>query len=376
MVDFPVLNAADITAAIGASGLPVRSALPSAFDPGVLIREGWQATGTSIGASNSAGGLAIGASLGGISPVVGHCLWVETITLSSDLDITVWVQRAASELIANGAASGLNPVKVGPTFGTPTIPINTLLREGESISFILRTTVARGAEVPANSGNFTDTLGFRAGLTGRRVTNDFAFEAPKVWLALGDSITNTTGPTYGREFYHAQVQRQLRKAGKFYRRILKGDGGFKSSHMLIAQKRGWLDVPQADLITMMLGTNETALADFQANLPSLLSWMQDQFPEARKCIIGTSPRQDVNETSVQVPIRDYITSTVTALGDPLFRYTSLAAAFDRTDANNYVASDGAAGTRVHPNLTGHTAMSSALITDWQSGGTASFWSKL
>ena len=348
-------------------GFPVRSILPAGLDHGVMLREGFQATGTSIGASNSAGALAEGLVMGGISPIAGHCLWVESITMQSALDVFVWVQRIDPGLSANGAASGLNPIGVGPTFGFEPIPVNQLIREGESYAFVLRTAVPSGAG--------TDTFKFRAGLTARRVTNDLAFEAPKVALIIGDSISNTTisslssgGVSHGSDFFHAQLMRELRKTGKHYRRIVKGDGGWKTSHAVFAMKRQWFDVAQADLIMVMLGTNETLLSDVQANFPLLTSYLQDTYPKSMKAIIGPPPRQDSVETSTLQPIRDWQAAHVAGLSDATFRFTSLAAAFDRTDANNYLASDGAAGGRVHPPAPQHTAMKNAILADWTASG--------
>ena len=114
------------------AGYPFRSVLPTGLDRGVLLREGFHSTATSVAGDNSGGALAVGASLGSIAPLPGHCLWVESISLHSAIDILVFVQRADAGLIANGAASGLNPVAVGPTYGSPVIPINDLKRPGFS----------------------------------------------------------------------------------------------------------------------------------------------------------------------------------------------------------------------------------------------------
>lgn len=354
------------------AGYPFRSVLPTGLDRGVLLREGFHSTATSVAGDNSGGALAVGASLGSIAPLPGHCLWVESISLHSAIDILVFVQRADAGLIANGAASGLNPVAVGPTYGSPVIPINDLIREGESITFVLRTAVTSGAG--------TNTLNFRAGFLARRVTNDLAFEMPKVHLVIGDSITNTTissassgGTSYGSDFYHAQLGRDMRAAGKNYRRVVKGDGGWKSSHAVYAMKRGWFDVPQADLITVMLGTNETLLSDYQTNLPLLYDYLRDMYPTSMISVVGPPPRQDSIETSLLVPLRTWASGYVAGLGDSKARFTTLAASFDRTIDANYLASDGASGTRVHPVASAHTAMKDTLIADWQG---SNFWARL
>lgn len=353
-------------------GFPFRSVQPAAFDMGLLAREGYQLTGTSIGSSNASGGLAVGATLGGIAPPPGHAIWVESITLSSLIDITVWIQRADSGLIANGAASPINPISVGPSFSTAVLPVNALIREGESISFILRTAV------PTGSGS--DTFGFRAGFNGRRVTNDFAFDMPKTMLVVGDSISTTTissatsgGTAYGSDFYHAQLARSMRAARKGYRRILKGDGGWKTSNAVHAMKRNNLEVAAADLIVIMLGTNETLLSDYQANLPLLYTYCRDIYPDAAISILGPPPRQDSLETSLLVPLRTWASSYVSGLNDPKARFTSLASAFDRAIDSNYLSSDGTGGTRVHPVAAAHTAMRSAILADWQG---STFWGLL
>src|SRR6187402_341447 len=210
--------------------------LPNAIDISRLLRapldlarltsEGYQLSATSVAGNNSAGALAVGASIGAYSAPPGQCAYIESISLASALDVILQVQIFNAALIANGATPQIIPVGVGPNYGSPVVPINAILREGESVAFILRTAVASGAG--------TDTLQLRCGLSGYRITNDLQFDAPKVHLAIGDSITNTTGLTYGSEYYHALLGRRLRKDRNPYRRILKGDGGWKSSHAQIA----------------------------------------------------------------------------------------------------------------------------------------------
>ena len=336
---------------IGKSAATARGA-QSSFES-IVSREGSQLTGTSVGANNATTAYTVGQSIGGIGPGANQAWLVETIAISSTKDVVVFVQRANANLIANGAASSLIPVMVGPTYGFATVPIKGVLREGESISFVLQTAVAQAAS--SSAPDFT----IRAGFHGSRLTNDFAFESPKVMLCIGDSITNTTGPTFGSEFYHAVFQRYLWSQGKQYRRILKGDGGWKTSHALISLKRNLLDVPQADAILFMLGTNETALSDFQANFPSFLSYKKDRYPDAKMVVIGPPPRQDAIETSVLVPLRSYAQAAVSAESNVL--YVSFAAAFSAIGDTNYITNDGtASGGRVHPNALGHAGMAAVL----------------
>lgn len=344
------------------SGYPMRVISPSigslgaAASPVTMLREGQQLTATSAAGNNSAGGLAIGATLGSVGPGPCQAWFIESIGLSSLLDVVVWIQFANSNVIANGAASSLIAVMVGPNYGGAVVPINQFIREGESVTFILRTTVA--------TGSGTDTFGFRAGFNGHRVTNDFSFENDKVWLAIGDSITNTTGPTYGSEFYHSLVQDYLLTNRKGYRRILKGDGGWKTSHAVIALKRGYFNVPSPKLITLLLGTNETLTSDYTTNLPLFTAWKQARYPDAIMCVLGPPPRQDSIETTVLAGIRTGAASHVASLNDPNIRYLSLGTAFSAVGDTNYITTDGtSSGARVHPNSAGHAGMASVITAD-------------
>lgn len=341
-------------------GFPFSLVKPSILDFGTLLRESNQFTNTSIAGNNSAGSLSVGTVLGSVAAPVGSNLWVDTITMTSDIDATVWVQRGNANLIANAAAPCVQPVCCGPSFGAAIIPINSLLMEGESVSFVLRSVV--------DSGAGSNTFNFRGGVGGRRITNDLAYESPKTMLVIGDSITNTTGPTSGFEFYHTRTALELKSITKHYRRIVKGDGGWKTSHALDAMRRGVLSISDPDLITIMLGTNETVVTDYQTNMTQLIEWLVKFYPSAKICIFGPPPRQDSVEISVMVPIRSWAQSFVAGSSNQNLHFTSLADSFDRTDANNYVASDGAAGTRVHPTGTAHGLMAQTIISEWTSSG--------
>lgn len=343
-----------------AKGFPFVAAQPVGLDEATLLRDGYQATGATLGGSNSAGSLAVGFVVGELRPQTGSLIYVKSITLTSLIDVNVWIEVIDASLIANSAVPTITSVDVGPNRGNATVEINGFIREGELIRVTLRTAVA--------SGGGTNTLDFRAGFHARRFTNDLAFEAPKTMLVIGDSITNTTGPSFGSEFYHTRVALDLKSQGKHYRRIVKGDGGWKSSHAVYAMKRGWFEVSTPDLITVMLGTNETVLADYQANMPQLVDYLKASYPKAVICLIGPPPRQDSVETSVLVPLRSWLSSYVTGLANPNIYFTTVADSFDRTDANNYVATDGAAGTRVHPTGTAHGLMKAAIMADWLTQG--------
>lgn len=341
------------------NGFPFRSVKP-VFDLATILREGFQATSTTFGASNSSGALAIGTNIGSIIGRTGHNIYIDSISMHCLIDCLIWVQRSDSSLIANLAAPGMLPVLCGPTYGNAIVPLNMLLREGEGLFFVLRSAIPSGAG--------TNTFEFRAGVTAYSITNDLAFEAPKTMLVIGDSISNTTGPSNGKEFWHARVSLNLKSNRNHYRRIVKGDGGWRTSHALDYLQRGGFDIADPELIMIMLGTNESILADYQANIAEIVSYLRQMFPDAKICLVGPPPRQDSVELTVLVPLRAWTQTYVDGSGDANLHFTSLGNSFDRTVDSNYVASDGAGGTRVHPTGTAHGLMATALLADWESSG--------
>ncbi|MCP8892997.1 SGNH/GDSL hydrolase family protein [Sphingomonas faeni] len=285
-------------------------------------REGFQATNTRITYANTSAAVAVGTVLGAIGPGLGQALYVTSLALTSDIEVLVHMQRGNANLIANAASPGIAPLKVGPGRAT-IVEIFEYVREKESISFVLRTAVATGAG--------TNTFNFEAGFHSQRFTNDFAFEAPKVMLVIGDSLSNTTilgTPVYGYDFWHAAFQRWLRSIGKHYRRVVKGDGGWKTSHAVIALKCGQFDILQADAIMVMLGTNETVLADFESTetgLPALVAGLREMYPTQPLILMGPPPRLDAIEASVMQPLRAWEATYADGLSNTL--YVSFADAF-------------------------------------------------
>ncbi len=312
-----------------------------------LLREGWQATATYVRGDNSAQSYTVGQALGGYSPPPGRALWISNITVSSTRDATFWIQRGDQSLLANGAIKSVQAVNVGPSYGgTVIIPVASFLAEGESVQFSVRTEIAQNV-----SGDFS----WMCGIDGRLITNDFWLEAARTMLVIGDSISCTTipgGTAYGCDFYHSLIAQELRAAGKPIRRIVKGDGGWKTAHAVTAMKRGQLDVGPADLILLMLGTNEVSVADFSANLRVLLGWKMHCYPGAELIVLAPPPRADAAETETMVPMRVAAQSVVAEYDDPKISYVSLAGAFAATAAN--------LPDNVHPTAAAHQAMAAQL----------------
>lgn len=326
--------------------------------PERLAREGSQITNTYVRGDNGAAAFSVGHVLGSFAPPPGRSSWIETITVCSTRDVTIWIQRLDSQLNANGAGPAIQAVMVGPSYGaTAIVPVNAFLREGEAISYVLRTAV------PQNAGA---DFAYFCGLQGRLVSNDFFVDAPRTMLVLGDSISTTTiggGSAYGGDFFHAQLAGSLRSEGRDIRRIVKGDGGWKAKHGTAAMRRGNLDVGPVDLILVMLGANDTSTNEYVDNLTALIGWKKKQYPAVPLVVLAPVPRLDAAENTYLVPIRAATQSLVTQLADPSIHYIDCGQAFAGTAAN--------LPDNVHPTAAAHAQIAShvrsALIAKgvWQ-----------
>ncbi|QPD00307.1 SGNH/GDSL hydrolase family protein [Qipengyuania soli] len=323
-----------------------------------VAREGSQATNTYFKGDNSGTSYSVGQALGVYTPPPGRSTWIEAITICSTRDVTIWIQRLDAQLNANAAGPALQAVMVGPTFGATTVvPVNGFLREGESLSYVLRTAV------PQNAGA---DFSFFCGMQGRLVSNDFFHEAPRTMLVLGDSISTTTiggGNAYGGDFFHAHLATSLRSEGKDIRRIVKGDGGWRARHGATAMRRGSLNVGELDLLLVMLGTNDTSISEFTDNLAALVQWKKNQYPATPMVLLAPAPRLDAAEATYLVPLRAAADGLVTQLADPLVHLVDCGNAFAANSAN--------LPDNVHPSAAAHVAIAnhvrSALLANgvWQ-----------
>lgn len=316
----------------------------------MLVREGMPIFSSS---SNASGVKAEGASLTSHFIAAGHAWFVDTLTLSSNEDISVLVTISAPSIAATGI-TGMN-YRVMLKAGVPLpILINRFIYELNTISVVCQTVTTSG-------------FSFISSLGGVRVCNDFAFDADKIMLVIGDSISNGTGPSYGVDSYTFIVRDWLYSQGKSTRCILKGSGSYTSANITALRKTGQLMTTTPDLILYNIGINDASLAAFQAEFPSILAHKQKFWPKAKMICLGMSPRQGASEASISVPIRSYMASTVAALNDPKVFYCSLETAFSSVGDTYYMTTDGTTNTtRIHPNDAGHALIASVItqfITD-------------
>lgn len=316
----------------------------------MLVREGMPIYASS---SNTAGVKASGAGLTSHFINAGHAWFVDTLTLSSNEDITVLVTTSAPSIAATGV-TGMN-YRVMLKAGVPLpISINRFIYELNAISILTQTVTTAG-------------FAFISSLGGVRVCNDFAFDADKTMLVIGDSMSNGTGPSYGSDQYTFIVRDWLYSQGKSTRCMLKGSGSYTSANITALRKTGQLMPTAPDLVLYNIGINDASLAAFQAEFPSILAHKQKYWPNAKMICLGMTPKQGASEASVSVPIRSYMASTISALNDSKIYYCSLANAFSSVGDTYYMTTDGTTNTsRIHPNDAGHALIASVItqfITD-------------
>lgn len=316
----------------------------------MLVREGMPIYASS---NNAAGVRASGEGLTSHFINAGHAWFVDTLTLSSNEDITVLVTTSAPSIAATGV-TGMN-YRVMLKAGVPLpISINRFIYELNTISILTQTVTTAG-------------FAFISSLGGVRVCNDFAFDADKTMLVIGDSISNGTGPSYGSDQYTFIVRDWLYSQGKSTRCMLKGSGSYTSANITALRKTGQLMPTAPDLVLYNIGINDASLAAFQAEFPSILAHKQKYWHNAKMICLGMTPRQGALEASVSVPIRSYMASTISALNDSKIYYCSLANAFSSVGDTYYMTTDGTTNTsRIHPNDAGHALIASVItqfITD-------------
>lgn len=233
----------------------------------------------------------------------------------------------------------------GPGYAA-NLDINTFYRSGDRTG--LGVTIPQWLD-PAVSG--TQVVGTSA--TAWTLADSINFDAKKVVLMIGDSTWNGTGPTSVLTCIPFLINKFYRdQPGGDCRYILKAYSGSNSSGHESLRAAGKYEFPQVDAIFYNLGINDAGQgvspATRTANVQALIAWKQRRYPKAKLVIFGTTPVQDNATEAAIATMRTADQATVAAGADPNVLYCNLGASFDRTVGANYVTTDGADGTRIHP----------------------------
>ena len=264
--------------------------------------------------------------------------------------VSAWSGTGAAALMDIGFACG-------PALACAPIPVNAFVRSSDRInmgSFIT------GWLDPAVSG--THYVG--ASASAFTLADSINFEAKKTILMLGDSTWNGNGPSTVDTCIPYLINRHYRDGGIDCRYILKAYSGSTSTGHEAYRRNGKYDFPQVDAIFYNLGVNDAAqavpTATSMANVQALIGWKQKRYPKAKLVIFGSIPLQTAAYEAALVALRAAQQACVAAMSDPNVLFCDLGASFDRAVGANYMSSDGADGTRVHPADAGLTQL-------WQGG---------
>jgi lysophospholipase L1-like esterase len=208
------------------------------------------------------------------------------------------------------------------------------------------------------------TAKIAVGYDAVRLCNDLNLSAFHRILMISDSIgIGSLGGDYvDSDMYPWKVRNYFRGNGKDVRLIHKGYGGMTSTDVEVNRKYNAYDVDDPSLIMYAIGTNDTSggfdstkQSTYDANVRAFIAWKQLRYPRATLIMFGPSPAEDATREANMVLARGIVSAAVTAAADQKVLYVDLGAAFTATDTTKYNATEGA-GTRVHLNTAGHSAV--------------------
>jgi len=308
--------------------------------------------------SESGGGTQLAATAA--LPLIGKAAVVDSIVASCNVPILAQVEVSADTA---GRFPG-TPIRAMLAANQPlTVPTSFLVRGFQVQNGIVSLRVVRAFDAAPTTVDLWGSIS----ATGWAITDDFDWSAPKVALFVGDSILNGTGPTATARMWPFLVKSYWRSLGTRARIVLKSVSGSTSSDHEAWRAAGYHDIPQVDLVVYALGVNDagTGAADatYTANLAAFWAHVSKRWPAAKMIVCGPTPIENNTAETRAAGLRAAGAAWVAAQASANLRFVDLGSAFDRTLSGNYASSD-AAGSRVHPNNTGHAAVGAAFQAAW------------
>lgn len=299
-------------------------------------------------------------TLGSLSfPSLSRAVYIDTLQMSSNRQVDI-------QLTLGGNMNAVQTVQrvILNAGATVTIPIRQVVRPS------IAGTAANATFGNVQIRNVLDATAtgayINAYLSGTAVYDDFDYSADKVMLVAGDSILNgTAGITDKAKSMEWQVRKYFRARGKRVRVINRAVSGSTSGDHARMISHGAYDFPQVDYFHYQLGTNDAgqalSAASYKSNVADAIQFKKDVYPNAQMVVCGSTPLQNNTKETALIAMRTAAQQAVTEANDARVRFTSLAAAFDRTVESNYATSD-ASGDKTHPNDAGHAAAFGLLQT--------------
>lgn len=264
----------------------------------------------------------------------------------------------------------------GPDNGSSSTSKRILLQDGGVITIPLKFVTPAGFVGSIGlSTIISGTPQLRGIVNGIAITADLNFNADKVIMWIGDSVSRGTsmgGTTFNDQNWTAavnpfdhfsfQVRNHFQRRGYDVRLINKSMGSYKSTDATALIKFGWYDVDQVDCIFYQMGINDTGIgtptsnAVFNANLDAIIDYRDRIHPNAKVVFVGPSPLNNNTQETQLINFRSLMSARASVPSN--IYYVSLESAFDRTVLTNYTSSDG-----IHPNIASNLLIGN-VINNW------------
>lgn len=288
------------------------------------------------------------------SPAPGRAIYVQSFQAWSTTPIAGRAQFNSGNSLWSG--TGTFPVMdigfgCGPGYAA-NVAVNAFIRSAD------RTGI--GAVIPQwlDAGvSGTHVVGISG--SAYQLSDSINFDAKKVILWVGDSTSNGTGPTSVLTCVPYQVNKFYRDKGINCRYILKAFSGSTTSGHYWYAEGGKYDFPLVSAIFINLGINDAAQgyttdgasAGATASMPNIRAQVaryRARYPGVPIVLFGSTPLQNATFEATLAAFRSALSTYCASFSDGLVKFCDLGASFDRTVGANYVTSDGADGTRIHP----------------------------
>lgn len=343
------------------SPLSVRNAGYASWEA-FLVAEGepWSFSGNGS-ATPAAGAVNVSVASSGTIPQIGKVAYVEQVTASLSEKCLAQVQHTAD---GGGAGKFPNWLQffIASPGGAVTFAMRSLFR-GYALGSNSSIAVSVRRMLSASPG--TDVIYGGVSACGSLITDDLDYAAPIVALFIGNSIIAGTGPTKTANMWPFLVKAYLRSIGIRARVVLKSISGTQSTDHEGYRAAGYHDIARADLIFYDPAANDAAQAisdaTYVANLTAMWTWVSKRYPNATMFVMGPTPLENNTWETRAVALRLAGAAYVAGVANPKLRFIDQGSAFDRTVSSNYASSD-SAGSRIHPNDTGHAAVAAVINT--------------
>lgn len=321
---------------------------------------------TSQNGNTPNGDVARNTSLAGLTIQPTKTVYVEYVSVTNwgSVDVNINLNMSTAGFLPSGQLP-YNATMVLKANSTQNVPVNAYKNEGTTFLLV------------ANA-DLTGSFAVSFSVMGDLLPLDQNTATSKVMAVLGTSISNSTGPAYGKDFYHALVRDTYRNGlgygGKRVnlRMVNIGNGGFTVANTvaLIGRKQGNLLVETPSVIVVEMGMNDAVgwaaggatRTAIQNNFQSIINWRNEKYKNVPLIICGSSPRQDAFEASGLVPMRAWISGTlIPAQSDPNIGYCDFRTNFDPSINSNYIASEQSGTNGIHPSAQGHLLMKTQLL---------------